>query len=224
MHIPTRQQLISRQVSFFTRTTRDGSATQAVLSEARVALVGEGAVAEHAATGLADSGIAVTSICEAQFHAGATHGARCVLAAFDTPQPALLDRVNQASLDEGWPWIPAVIESGAAVIGPAVMPRQTACYRCYELRRLANAGPSGQRAPMDDAAAPAPLAACAGSFLALEAVRLISRLAAPQSAGRTIVLDFFAPMIATHRVLRLPNCPACGYGSRRLPDLRNSGM
>ncbi len=222
MHIPTRQQLISRQVSFFTRTTRDGSATQAVLSEARVALVGEGAVAEHAATGLADSGIAVTSICEAQFHAGATHGARCVLAAFDTPQPALLDRVNQASLDEGWPWIPAVIESGAAVIGPAVMPRQTACYRCYELRREANS--PHQHGSADDGAAPGPLAACAGAFLALEAVRLVSRLAAPQSMGRAIVLDFFAPAIASHRVLRLPNCPACGYGSRRLPDLTRAGV
>jgi bacteriocin biosynthesis cyclodehydratase domain-containing protein len=195
-----------------------------LLSEARLVVVGEGAVADHAIATLADSGVAVTSICGSQFQAGAARGAWCVVAALDAPGPAVLDRVNQASLEQGWPWIPAVIESGAAVIGPAVIPRQTACYRCYELRRLANAGPSGQRAPMDDAAAPAPLAACAGSFLALEAVRLISRLAAPQSAGRTIVLDFFAPMIATHRVLRLPNCPACGYGSRRLPDLRNSGM
>jgi bacteriocin biosynthesis cyclodehydratase domain-containing protein len=223
MHIPTRQQLISRQISFFTRTTLDGSATQAVLSEARLALVGEGAVAAHAMTGLADSGIAVTLICEAQFHARAAHGAQCVLAAFDSPQPALLDRVNQASLEEGWPWIPAVIESGAAVIGPAVIPRQTACYRCYELRRHANSPPQHGSAD-DDAGAPGPLAACAGALLALEAVRLVSRVAAPQSMGRAIVLDFFAPAIASHRVLRLPSCPACGYGSRRLPDVTRAGV
>src|SRR5262249_53869904 len=62
---------------------------------------------------------------------------------------------------------------------------------------------------------PRALAACLGGLLALEAMRLITRLAPPQMAGRVLHVDFFAPEMTYHRVLRMPRCPACGYGKRR---------
>jgi ribosomal protein S12 methylthiotransferase accessory factor len=179
--------------------------------------------------GLAAAGMHIRCLSASDFSAEAAASAECVLVSLDSPAPAVLEAVNSAALKGGWPWISGRIEMGIGMIGPAVIPGQSACYRCCELRRQANmpatATPNGD-APTpngDAAAAPGPLPACVGSLLALEAVRLVSRLAPPQSLGRIMLLDFFAPEITSRRVLRLPNCPACGYGGRRLPAISPAG-
>ena len=165
----------------------------------------------------------------AQFSADNAKAADYVLVCMDSPAPGLLDAVNSAALRHGWPWIAGRIESGAGMIGPAVIPGQTACYRCFELRRLANLsrpdrGQAVLTTPANNAAAPAPLATAVAGLLVLEAIRLISRLALPQTMGAILILDFFAAGISSHRVLRLPNCPDCGYGRRRLPEIPTRGM
>jgi hypothetical protein len=39
--------------------------------------------------------------------------------------------------------------------------------------------------------------------------------------GRILLIDFFAPEMTYHRILRLPNCPACGDEKRRsLPNVQ----
>jgi bacteriocin biosynthesis cyclodehydratase domain-containing protein len=163
------------------------------------------------------------------FSADKAGRADCILVCLDSGEPTVLQQVNSAALDQGWPWIAGRIESGIGMIGPAVIPGQTACYRCFELRRRANLAQPDQpqaalAAPPSDAAAPGPMAAAVGSLLVLEAIRLISRLALPQTMGAVLTLDFFATGITSHRVLRLPNCPDCGYGRRRLPEIPTRGM
>jgi bacteriocin biosynthesis cyclodehydratase domain-containing protein len=214
--------IISRQIAFFSRATFDGATVQTVLSQARIVLVGDGAVAEHTATGVNAAGMLSVRFDASDFSADAAAGAACVLVSLDSPAPAVLKTVNSASLKGGWPWIPGRIELGVGMIGPAVIPGQSACYRCFELRRQANL--ASHPAPEGDAAAaPGPLAACVGSLLAMEAVRLVSGFAQPQSMGRIMLLDFFAPEISSRRILRLPNCPDCGYGDRRLPAISVAG-
>ena len=218
--------VISRQIAFFSRATIDGSTVQAALSQARVVLVGDGAVAEHTATGVNAAGMRSVRLGASDFSVDTAAGAACVLVSLDSPSPAVLETVNSASLKGGWPWIPGRIELGVGMIGPTVIPGQSACYRCFELRRQANltSQPASHPAAEGDAAAAAgPLAACVGSLLALEAVRLVSGFAQPQSIGRIMLLDFFAPEISSRRILRLPNCPDCGYGSRRLPAIPVAG-
>jgi bacteriocin biosynthesis cyclodehydratase domain-containing protein len=169
------------------------------------------------------------SVHAASFGADAARGVDCILVCLDSHAATVLQEVNSAALDQGWPWIAGRIESGIGMIGPAVIPGQTACYRCFELRRQANLAQSDQpqaapATPPSDAAAPGPMAAAVGSLLALEAMRLISRLALPQTMGAVLTLDFYATGITSHRVLRLPNCPDCGYGRRRLPEIPTRGM
>ena len=226
--IPSTDELISRQTAFFSQTTIDGPSVQVALSQARIVLVGGGAVADHTAGALAASGMKSASVQAAQFRADSTE-ADCVLVCTDSPASGLFDAVNSAALQRGWPWIAGRIESGAGLIGPAVIPHQTACYRCFELRRRANLarpdrGQAGSATGGNDAAAPSAMAAAVGGLLVLETMRLISRLALPQTMGAVLRLDFFASGISLHRVLRLPNCPDCGYGRRRLPEVPTHGM
>jgi bacteriocin biosynthesis cyclodehydratase domain-containing protein len=194
----------------------DGSAIQQSLNAASVVIVGAGAIAEHAAVNVQASGVGTLQRVDSI--ADLPSSPSCVLACADTPNPELLEAVNAAALSGGWKWIAGQIEWASGLIGPAVLPGQSACYRCFALRREANLGlPEGAFA--SDWGAVGALAACVGSLLALEALRLLSGVARPQTLGRVLRVDFLATEMIFSRVLRLPNCPACGYGKRRLPQL-----
>lgn len=155
----------------------------------------------------------------------------CALVCLDAPSPALVDAVNEAALQSGTRWIIGQIYRGVGLVGPTVIPRQSPCYRCYELRRNANLADYEETMKFEtrlremtgirsDCVAPQPLAAGVGAFVALDALRLLTAASYPQTVGRILHLDFFAMDLTLHRILRFPNCPACGYGSRRrLPQL-----
>ena len=158
-------------------------------------------------------------------------GMSCVLVCLDSPAPVVLDAINQAALETNVRWIAGQVYRGIGLIGPTITPRQGPCYKCYELRRDVNLVNYEETmhyesrlrqlpATRSECIAPRPLAACIGELLALEAMRIITGLAFPQTAGRVLRLDFFAPEMTYHRILRLPNCPACGYGPQRtLPQV-----
>lgn len=152
-------------------------------------------------------------------------GAACVLVCLDSPAPALLDAVNRAALQANVRWITGQIYRGTGILGPTVIPHQSACYKCYELRRNANLENYEEvmhyesrlrqmPAIRSEFVAPKPLAQTLGGLLALESLRLMTQTAIPQMAGRILLIDFFAPEMTSHRLLRLPNCPACGEAKR----------
>jgi len=189
-----------------------------------VLIAGTGVVADHASAGLSAAGITpVWSETFSQDGEEQARSIRCALVCLDTPNPELIGAVNQTSLSNGWNFVPGQIESGVGLIGPTVVPHQSACYRCFALRREADL-PVPRAIESSIAAAPAPLFACVGGLMALEAMRIISGLALPQTMGRVLKVDFFAPEMTWLRVLRLPNCPDCGYDKYRLPSVPKAGM
>ncbi len=147
-----------------------------------------------------------------------------VVVCLDVPAPKLMRAVNIATLRTKTPWISGQIHMGIGWVGPLIIPTETPCYQCYEFRRKANLQNYDQvmryETRLDDMPsivssmlAPAPLAASVGSLLALDTLRLLTGLAMPQTAGRVMRVDFFAP-VTYHRILRLPRCPACGQASQ----------
>lgn len=150
----------------------------------------------------------------------------CIIMCLDSPAPAMVDAVNEAALQTNKRWLIGQVYQGVGLIGPTVIPRQTACYKCYELRRIANLvnyeeimqyesrlrQMPGIRSEFN---APHPFAATIGGLVALEALRLLSGVAQPQTIGRLLRINFFAPEMTYHRLLRVPNCPACGYGKQQ---------
>lgn len=159
-------------------------------------------------------------------------GMDCALACLDSPSPAVLEAFNRAALQANVRSVVGQVYRGVGLVGPSLIPGQTPCYKCYELRRNANL-PNYEEimqyesrlrqmaAIKSEFIAPRPLAACVGGLLALEAIRLITRVALPQTAGRILRVDFFAPEMTYHRILRMPNCPACGYERRRALPIRS---
>jgi ribosomal protein S12 methylthiotransferase accessory factor len=147
------------------------------------------------------------------------------LVCLDGPSPLVLEAVNAAALATGTPWVAAQVIGGSGLLGPTVLPWQSACYTCYQLRRDANLDdPDGVAAfearlrqlpsVRTGLVGPRPLAAALGGLLALEAVRLLSGLGLPQTVGRVLRVDFLAPQPSMHRLLRFPRCPSCGPPQR----------
>ncbi len=94
-------------------------------------------------------------------------------------------------------------------LGPLIVPRQTACYVCYELRRKAAEPDTGPGE--DPPSAPSALNfSCGANLLALEIVKVLTRAAFPVTRGKLWRLGLFDGSVSVHPVLKLPRCPACG--------------
>jgi bacteriocin biosynthesis cyclodehydratase domain-containing protein len=156
----------------------------------------------------------------------------CALVCLDSPAPALLEAFNEAALQTKTVWLRGQVYRGEGIVGPVVIPGQSACYKCFELRRNANLSNYEEVMQFEsrlkempqirtDSNTLRPIAALTASLLALEALRILSGVSPPQLVAKYIRLDFRSFDFAPHRFLRLPNCPACGYGKRRtLPQFK----
>lgn len=159
----------------------------------------------------------------------AISGRSHVLIALESPEPEALARVNELALEVGVPWTPAEVNGPLATLGPTVIPRKAACWRCYDLRRKGadpgldrflvyeqhrarHGGPGPARLGFLPSFAP-----IVGGLLAQEAFLAITGATAPSLLGHVLVADLPRVSLQRHRVLRLPRCPACGAAD--VPDL-----
>ena len=113
------------------------------------------------------------------------------------------------------------IEGLDAVLGPGVVPGQTACWDCCRLRLLANAGQPETAHDLQAAllaAAPpprehtylAPMAAMLGHLMALEAVKIVADYTQSALIGRLRVQNLVSLESEQHKVIRMPWCETCG--------------
>jgi ribosomal protein S12 methylthiotransferase accessory factor len=153
------------------------------------------------------------------------HGVDVALVCLDGPSPLVLEAVNAAALRTGTTWCAAQVVGGVGLLGPTVIPHQSACYTCYQLRRNANLdeveGVLAFEAQLRQLPtvrtgfiAARPLAAILGGLLALEAVRLLSGFGLPQTVSQVLRVDFLGERPSMHRLLRFPRCPSCGAAPR----------
>ncbi|XXY52569.1 TOMM precursor leader peptide-binding protein [Sorangium sp. So ce269] len=131
----------------------------------------------------------------------------------------------------------AHLEGLEAVIGPAVVPGETACWNCCRLRRLATSDQLEADCALQAsllAARPgrrartylAPVPGFLGHAVALAAVDLLVNRAASRLAGRFVVESLIDLESSFHAALRMPWCAVCGGAAgagrarRRRPSVR----
>jgi bacteriocin biosynthesis cyclodehydratase domain-containing protein len=121
------------------------------------------------------------------------------------------EQLNTLALSMGASLLVYRETSFSVELGPLIVPRQTACYVCYKLRRKA-AEPERER-ELDEAPpanAPALNFSSGAHLLALEIVKILTRAAFPVTRGKLWRLGLFDGAVTVHPVLKLPRCPACG--------------
>lgn len=147
-----------------------------------------------------------------------------VLVCQDAPEVAVYRAVNKAALQEGVPWLRASLEGFEAQLGPAVIPRETACYTCYELRTKANWSYYDENLAFEqyllsapskaDYGCLAPVSGFLGNLAALESLKLLTGFCPPITCGRLFTFNISTFDAQPHDVLKLPRCPSCGATSR----------
>jgi molybdopterin-synthase adenylyltransferase len=153
----------------------------------------------------------------------AVEGSDFVLGCLDPGLSSLTYKLNRACLARSLPWSSATVTAFEGVVGPTVIPYETACYLCYQMRAVAARDDPEQalgelqafdRSKIDGSADRENLAFGAGivgNLLALEAFKAILGIRS-KLAGRILTVDFLGPRTKQHTVLRKPWCPDCFDG------------
>lgn len=154
-------------------------------------------------------------------------GAADLLITATTDAPArLFEGINELALKAGKPWLYGNVDGSAFDLGPLVLPYETGCFACLDLRRksarefafenefheqrLAAERDASNRVLAGEAVWPASLGA---SLLAGETCRLITGLAPPTLTDTMLHVLPVPGTMEWNRFTRVPRCPACYRGA-----------
>jgi len=152
--------------------------------------------------------------------AAAVAGSGFVLGCLDPGLASLTYKLNRVCLDANITWSSATASAFEGIVGPTVVPHETACYLCYQMRAVAcRDDPEDALAELHEEdrrkldLSPhrenlAFGAGVVGNLLALEAFRMLTG-SRPATQGRILTFDFTGLTSQQHVVLRKPSCPAC---------------
>lgn len=223
---------LAPQIGLWSHLTRDPGAVQNRLGKARVLVAGDGRLAKRTADALRDAGVGHVAYHDAGADtpaatddlAALVKGADHLVVALDLPFRNTLLAFNDAALATGTRWTAAFLDSLEASVGPTVVPGETACWRCYDLR-MKGAHPNMERLLVYEAnerqvPARAGLdvhADIASGWLVQSVLLSIGGAVLPPLAGKVQRIRFLDLHAETHRVLRMPRCPSCTRAD--IPDV-----
>jgi bacteriocin biosynthesis cyclodehydratase domain-containing protein len=244
-----------RQLIFLDMTLDMGTAIdyQARLKESRLAIIGEGELASSIASQAARFGmgrifgvnikqgdqISGSNPLVSFMAAGADladmktsrllleqEKPTCILIALDRPEPSLMRSVNEMSQDLGISLFSCQLNGTEGIVGPFIVPGQTACLMCHHLRVTRNLdfyqeyrswedwiSTNGKRRAQTGALIP--FTEMVAGMAALELFKHASGFHEPETYGRYITINALTLEIIIHQVLKLPRCPACGTTRNR---------
>lgn len=147
-------------------------------------------------------------------------GSDFVLGCLDPGLASITYKLNRACLSQQISWSAGMVSAFEGIVGPTVIPHETACYLCYHMRAVACEDDPADaladlrqrdRSHTDESPHRENLAFGAGivgNLLALEAFKALTG-ARPATAGRIVTVDFARCTMRQHVVLRHPSCAAC---------------
>jgi bacteriocin biosynthesis cyclodehydratase domain-containing protein len=132
-----------------------------------------------------------------------------------------LGDINKAMLDLGRPWtVATLLQRATAHVGPSVIPQQTPCWKCFELRFKSNLDAIDRyqefeafvqdRVEYADAGGLPGITEYVAGVASMEAVRLLmSDTVSVRTAGKLLTIDLWDYAMDLHTVLKLPRCAHC---------------
>lgn len=143
-----------------------------------------------------------------------------VVVCWDNPAVSIFEWVNKACLKKKIRWTSVGLNGIEMIMGPSIIPYETACFSCYSLRRKANEvfyheylafenylreNPSSAV----DYGALIPSSKIAANICAFEIIGILSNYVIPISYGKLITLDLLNFEASIQDVLKIPLCPDC---------------
>jgi bacteriocin biosynthesis cyclodehydratase domain-containing protein len=153
----------------------------------------------------------------------------CLVACSDFGGLQALAEWNARTFRSGWHFLPVVLQNLVGIVGPLVMPGETACFQCLLARENANLPAAPMTRAVETAAFqgqsiaayhPA-MAATIGNVAALELTKHYGYGWASAAIGKTIEVNMMAATMRSRPILKVPGCPVCGpLSARGAPRLR----
>ena len=110
-------------------------------------------------------------------------------------------------------------------LGPTVIPHETPCYRCFDLRRKSNLTSSDEYALLEPhwqaiSRSAGALAITPGIGLAaLEVIKALTHFAEPATYAHLHTLNLLTLETRLHPILKIPRCAHCGRSSQPRPTI-----
>ncbi len=180
---------------------------------------------EHLAKGPWAEGVAVYETMPSR---DVLRGVSLICATSDFGEAEALLDLNRLALELERPFLPIWLAELIGHVGPLSYPYETACLRCYRLRRDSNdQNWDVKRAIREVMANPGEAAASAGfvppmpgilgQIGAMEVLKAIGELVPSDIIGRQIEINLTSFASSVRRVLKVPRCPDCSEQSRVAP-------
>jgi bacteriocin biosynthesis cyclodehydratase domain-containing protein len=143
-------------------------------------------------------------------------GIDCLVATSDHGATSALLDWNRHCLSQGISFLPVVLRRMVGLVGPFVVPTETACYECLCARENSHLSEykalraSEEMAPHGQAVSgffPS-MGSILGDIAALELVKFYTG-GMPYKVGHLIEVSLLAPSLTSRKVLRVPRCRAC---------------
>lgn len=129
---------------------------------------------------------------------------------------SVLAHINEVCLQHDQNWLSARLSGSFAEVGPIILPHHGPCFQCYETRLESNK--DGWNAPYfldqqpntltSPPVTPDLFSRLTAEYVSLEVIKMLTNNH-PITLGGVLFLDFVTGVNTFHRVLKLPNCPAC---------------
>lgn len=148
-----------------------------------------------------------------------------VIVATQKPFSPLFSWVNAVSLTFETMYTSCTVYGERGLVGPTVIPGQTPCYTCYELRKKSNIvhydeftyfetyvkkHPELQKS----SGAPISMLSLVANVTILEVFKIVTGIGTAQTAGGQISFNPLTMEMEIHPILKLPRCPDCGLPSK----------
>jgi bacteriocin biosynthesis cyclodehydratase domain-containing protein len=121
--------------------------------------------------------------------------------------------VNDEAIRLGAAWLPVQFSHMKARIGPLIVPHETPCYQCVQMRMQAGEVPKMAAKSVYFSLS----FSLVCKIIALETVKWTSRETnsfVPASLGHQIVIDAFHLKGELQPVYQVPSCPVCGIPAK----------
>lgn len=148
-----------------------------------------------------------------------------IVVCLDNFVPNIYESVNKLCIEKNIPWISYQQMGFEVTIGPFVIPGQSPCYKCADLRLLSNLSDPLERIHLNnflnyDTLKSGKICLTFGiDFLAMEIIKFLTGISSPSTLGNILIIGTMNGQTRLRPLLKVPRCPHCGKSKAERPAI-----
>ncbi len=225
--------LEKRRAVFLSQVLQDPGHSIEVFSQSRIGLIGDSSLIDEVRESLGSIGINEIFLpsFESLKKTVETEKLDFLIVCKESPSFSFYEKINSKCLDLGIRWMHVTMDGTSALIGPTIVPFQTACYKCFTTRieflvpdlEGYVAFKKEQNQTSRDNGYFSALGKTVGSQVAMEIARIYLGFSPPKTFGRYYQFNINDMESVGHSILRFPRCSAC-YNKKSPLDIWDSSI